>query len=138
MTVNKTNTNKSVLEIRKEMTANGVAVDNIYVDGVNCGVLGYASEKDKEAAIKAIQIAIDGSDSVYEAMRKLQTNANFTDKAIEPDEEVTIGRYTGYISYANKTLYNTDGEEICNCKELECDLPAEAIKTILTQRAQLR
>jgi hypothetical protein len=44
---------------------------------------------------------------------------------------------TAFISYANKAIYDQNGEEIVNCKGLECDLPPEACKTILMQRLEL-
>ena len=137
MTINKTNTSKSVVELRKELADNGTSVENIYVDGQKFCCFGYTSERDKEAGLKAIQAAIDGSENIYEAMQKLMTNANLTDKNVEPDEEVEVNGMLVYISYADKAVYDSNGEEIVNCKELECELPPEACKTILMQKLEL-
>lgn len=137
MELSKTNTSKNVVELRKELDASGVGLENVYIDGQKFCCLGYASERDKEAALKAIQIAVDSSKTPYEAMQKLMTNANLTDKNVEPDEEVEINGMLVYISYADKTVYNSNGEEIVNCKELECELPPEACKTILMQKLEL-
>ena len=138
MELNKSNTNKSVVELRKELGSNGVAIENVYVDGQKFCCLGYTSPKDKEAALKAIQVAVDGSESLSEAMSKLMTNANLTDKDIEPDEEIKIDGMTMFISYAKKAIYDIGGEELVNCRELECELPPEACKTILLQRLELQ
>ena len=137
MTINRANTSKNVVELRKELTENGTSVENIYVDGQKFCCFGYTSERDKEAGLKAIQAAIDGSENIYEAMQKLMTNANLTDKNVEPDEEVEINGMLVYISYADKTVYDSNGEEIVNCQELECELPPEACKTILMQKLEL-
>ena len=137
MTIEKTNTNKSVLELRKELGDNGVAIENVYVDGQKFCCLGYTSQRDKEAALKAIQVAVDGSETLYEAMQKLTVNANLTDKNIDPDEEIDLPYGTMFISYADKAIYDQNGNEIVNCKELECELPAEACRTILMQRLEL-
>ena len=137
MNINKTNTEKSVVELRKELNENGVTMENIYVDGQKFCCVGYVSEADKEACLKAIQTAVDGSENLYDAMMKLMANANLTDENIEPDEEVMIDDVPMVISYRNKAIYDLNGEEFVNCRELECDLPNEACKTILMQKAEL-
>lgn len=137
MNINKTNTNKSVVELRKELNSNGVTMENIYVDGQKFCCVGYVSEKDKQACLKAVQAAVDGSENLYEAMMKLMANANLTDAGIEPDEEIMVGDIPMVISYRDKAIYDLDGEEFVNCRELECNLPNEACKTILMQKAAL-
>ena len=137
MTINKTNTNKSVVELRRELSANGTTLENAYVDGQKFCCVGYVSEKDRQACLKAIQAAIDGSENMYEAMTKLMANANLTDAEVEPDEEVMIGDTPMVISYRDKAIYDLDGEEVVNCRDLTCDLPDEACKTILLQRVAL-
>jgi hypothetical protein len=137
MTIEKTNTNKSVVELRKELGANGTTIENVYVDGQKFCCVGYVSERDKNACLKAIQAAVDGSENLYEAMQKLMVSANLTDHEIEPDEEIECYGQPMFVSYANKAIYDTNGEEVVNCRELECDLPPEACKTILMQRLEL-
>lgn len=137
MTIEKTNTNKSVIELRKELGDNGVAIENVYVDGQKFCCLGYTSQRDKEAALKAIQVAVDGSENLYEAMQKLMVNANLTDNEIEPDEEIEVNGTHLFISYTDKAIYDGSGEEVVNCRELECELPPEACRTILMQRLEL-
>ena len=137
MTINKTNTNKSVVELRRELSANGTTLENAYVDGQKFCCVGYVSEKDRQACLKAIQAAIDGSENMYEAMTKLMANANLTDAEVEPDEEVMVGDTPMVISYRDKAIYDLNGEEVVNCRDLTCDLPDEACKTILLQRVAL-
>ncbi len=137
MEMNKTNTNKSVVELRKELAANNTTVENVYVDGKLFTAIGYVSERDKDACLKAIQIAVDSSDNLYEAMQKLMINAKLTDNEIEPDEEIDLPYGKIFISYADKAIYDQNGKEVVNCKELECDLPPEACKTILMQKLEL-
>lgn len=137
MTIEKTNTNKSVIELRKELADNGTKVENVYVDGTLFTTIGYVSERDKDACLKAIQAAVDGSDNLYEAMQKLMINAKLTDNEVEPDEEIELPYGTMFISYANKAIYDQNGKEVVNCRELECDLPPEACRTILMQRFEL-
>lgn len=137
MTINKTKTNKSVVELRKELNENGAHIENVYVDGQKFCCIGYVSAKDRDACMKAIQAAVDGSENMYEAMSKLMANANLTDANVEPDEEVMIGDTPMVISYRDKAIYDLDGEEFVNCRELTCELPNEACKTILLQRAEI-
>lgn len=137
MELNKTNTNKSVVELRNELADNNTTVENVYVDGKLFTTIGYVSERDKDACLKAIQIAVDSSDNLCEAMHKLMVNANLTDHNVEPDEEIELPYGTMFISYANKAIYDQNGEEVVNCKELECELPPEACRTILLQRLEL-
>lgn len=138
MTIEKTNTNKSVVELRKELGNNGVAIENVYVDGQKFCCLGYTSQRDKEASLKAIQAAVDGSDNLYEAMQKLMVNANLTENKVEPDEEIEVDGVHLFISYDDKSIYDQNGKEVVHCRELECELPPEACKTILMQRLELK
>ena len=136
MTVNSTDTRKNAVEIRKELQANGTGIEYIIVNGQKIGILGSVSEKDKQNAMKAIQTALDSSDGdVYEMMQKLNTIATIEEKEIEPDEMIKVCGVDIIISYEAKTAYTTDGEEIANCTDLP-DMPNEAIKAVLTARAE--
>ena len=135
-TINKTNNTKNAVEIRSELAENGITVEYIVINGQKCGVLGSASEKDKEAAIKTLQTALDASDgNLHAAMQKLNTIATMEEKEIKPDEMIKICGYDIIISYEAKTAYTTNGEEIANCSDLP-DMPNEAIKAVLTARAE--
>jgi hypothetical protein len=131
-----TNTAKNSVEIRAELKSNGTTIEYIVVNGQKLGVLGSTSEKDKQNAIKAIQTALDASNGdIYEMMQKLSTIATIEEKGIEPDEVVEICGEEVIISYESKTAYTIDGEEIANCTDLP-DMPAEAIKAVLTARIE--
>lgn len=133
-TITKTNTNKNVVELRKELSSNGITMENVYVNNRKFCCMGYMSEKDKQACLKAIQTAIDGSENEYEAMMKLITIANLNDKEVTPDKEITINNTKVLISYEARAAYDCDGNEIANCRELTCELPCEAIDAILVPR----
>lgn len=137
MEITKTKTTKNTVELRSELNSQGVTIENVYVNGKKFTTIGYCSERDKLACLRAIQTAVDGSETLYEAMHKLMTNANLTDNDIEPDEEVKVGGVSYYVSYKDKTLYDSNGKEVVNCKELTCKLPDEACKTILLQKLEL-
>ena len=131
-----TNTRKNAVEIREELKANGTKIEYIVIDGQKVGVLGSTSEKDRQNAIAAIQKALDASDgNIYEMMQKLETIATIEEKEIEPDEMIEICGEDVIISYAAKTAYTIDGEEIVDCKDLP-DMPNEAIKAVLVARVE--
>ena len=136
MTINSTNNTKNAVEIRAELKANGTTIEYIVVNGQKLGILGSTSEKDKQNAMKAIQIALDSSDGdLYEMMSKLSTMATIEEKEIVADEMVEIGDEQIIISYEAKTAYTIDGEEIVNCTDLP-DMPSEAIKAVLVARIE--
>ena len=137
MTINKTSTNKNAVEIRKELQANGTSIEYIVVNGQKLGILGSASEKDKQNAMKAIQSALDASDgNIYEMMTKLNTIATIEEKEIAADEMVEVCGEEVIISYDQKTAYTIDGEEIANCTDLP-EMPDEAIKAVLVARTEV-
>lgn len=136
MTINSTNNTKNAVEIRSELNANGTKIEYIVVNGQKLGILGTTSEKDKQNAIKAIQTALDASNgNVYEMMQKLSTIATIEEKDIEPDEMVEVDGVDIIISYAAKTAYTIDGEEVANCTDLP-NMPNEAIKAVLIARIE--
>lgn len=135
-TIERTNNTKNAVEIRSELAANGITVEYIVINGQKCGVLGSASEKDKEAAIKTLQTALDASDGdLYAAMQKLNTIATMEEHEIKPDEMIEIYGRQVIVSYEAKATYTTDGEEIANCNDLP-DMPNEAIKAVLVARTE--
>lgn len=136
MTINSTNHSKNAVEIRAELQANGTTMEYITINGQKVGILGSTSEKDKQNAIKAIQTALDASDGdIYEMMQKLSTIATIEENNIQPDDMVDVCGVDVIISYAAKTAYTVDGEEIANCADLP-DMPNEAIKAVLIARTE--
>jgi hypothetical protein len=136
-TIERTNNTKNAVEIRSELATNGITVEYIVINGQKCGVLGSASEKDKEAAIKTLQTALDASDgNLCAAMQKLNAIATMEEHEIKPDEMVRVCGREIILSYEAKTAYTIDGEEIADCKDLD-NLPNEAIKALLIARAEV-
>lgn len=134
--INTTNTRRNAVEIRTELNSNGIRIEYIVINGQKVGILGSANEKDKQNAIKAIQTALDSSNGdIMEMMHKLNTIATIEEKEISPDEMIEIGDAEIIISYAQKTAYTIDGDEIANCKDLP-DMPNEAIKAVLVARIE--
>ena len=137
MTINRTNNRKNAVEIRKELQANGTSIEYIVIDGQKIGMLGTTSEKDRQNAMKAIQAALDASDgNIYEMMAKLNTIATIEEKEIDPEEMIEICGEDIFISYAAKTAYTVDGEEIADCTDLP-DMPNEAIREVLKARVEV-
>ena len=138
MTINSTNNTKNAVEIRAELNAKGITIEYIYVNGHKLGILGTTGAKDRENAIKAIQTALDASDGdIYDMMEKLSTIATIEEKEIQSDEMVEVCGVNIIISYAAKTAYTLDGEEIANCTELSDDVPNEAIKAVLVAKTEV-
>lgn len=136
MTINSTNNNKNAVEIRAELQTNGTTIEYIVINDQKVGILGSTSEVDKQNAIKAIQTALDASDGdIMEMMQKLSTIATIEEKEIQPDEMVEVCGVEVILSYAAKTAYTVDGEEIANCTDLP-DMPNEAVKAVLIARTE--
>lgn len=127
---------KGVVELKTELDANGVTMENVYIDGVKAMAIGYSSEKDKQTCLRAIQAAVDSSDNLYEAMAKLATLANLGDNNISPDKEVDLNGRKVYLSYKDKTLYGPDGKPIVDCKDIDTKMPDEVIEALLVARAK--
>ena len=136
MTINSTNNNKNAVEIRAELQKNGTTIEYIVINDQKVGILGTTSEVDKQNVIKAIQTALDASDgNIYDMISKLSTIATIEEKEIQPDDIVDVCDMDIIISYAAKTAYTVDGDEIANCTDLP-DMPNEAIKAVLVARVE--
>lgn len=131
-----TNTSKNAVEIRAELQKNGTTIEYIVVNGQKLGVLGSTGEQDKQNAIRAIQTALDSSNgNIYEMMSKLNTIATIEEHEIDADEMIKVRGRDVIISYANKTAYTINGEELVNCRDLP-DMPKEATKAVLVARVE--
>lgn len=131
-----TNTSKNAVEIRAELQKNGTTIEYIVVNGQKIGVLGSASEQDKQNAIKTIQTALDASNGdIFEMAEKLMTIATIEEHEIDADEMIEVRGREVIISYANKTAYTVNGDELANCRELP-DMPKEAVKAVLVARVE--
>lgn len=137
------NTKKSLnrVQIMKENDTN---LEYLYIDNIRVGVMGSVNGHDREKAIAAIQRMVDNSNKtgmalVMEIMLQSQFEASMNEKGINPDEvlEVKIDgiTYPCVLSYEKKALFDEAGEEICNTRDIDCELDERALKALLEARA---
>lgn len=131
----------NTVELKQMISANGCKMDVIYVDGQPFVNIGYVSETDKQACLKAVQTAVDNSDSLYEAAQKLTQIAALGHEGIDPDEQVNLETEDGevyelMIAYKDRKAY-VGTTEVANLDDL--NLPSvgkDVIKTLLMDRAK--
>ena len=137
------NTKKSLnrVQIMKENDTN---LEYLYIDNIRVGVMGSVNDHDREKALAAIQRMVDNSNKtgmalVMEIMLQSQFEASMNEKEINPDEvlEVKVDgiTYPCVLSYEKKALYDEAGEEICNARDIDCELDERALKALLEARA---
>lgn len=132
----KSNPTKNAVELKKELNENGVSIEYITINGQKIGMFGSANEKDREAAVKALNAAYEASNGdIYEMMTKLTAIATMEEKEIAPDEMVEVCGVEIMISYSKAAAYTMDGEEIASCADLP-SMPNEAIKAVLMARVE--
>lgn len=130
------NTKKNAVEIREELNKQGVKIEYVVINGQKIGMLGTVSERDREAALKALNDAYVASGGDILAMAaNLSTIAAMTENNIVPDEMIEIHGVDVIISYEAAAAYTTDGEEIANCKDIP-NMPREGIKALLVSRVE--
>lgn len=137
------NTKKSLnrVQIMKENDTN---LEYLYIDNIRVGVMGSVNDHDREKALAAIQRMVDNSNKtgmalVMEIMLQSQFEASMNEKEINPDEvlEVKVDgiTYPCILSYEKKALFDEAGEEICNTRDIDCELDERALKALLEARA---
>ena len=137
------NTKKSLnrVQIMKENDTN---LEYLYIDNIRVGVMGSVNDHDREKALAAIQRMVDNSNKtgmalVMEIMLQSQFEASMNEKEINPDEvlEVKVDgiTYPCILSYEKKALFDEAGEEICNARDIDCELDERALKALLEARA---
>lgn len=137
------NTKKSLnrVQIMKENDTN---LEYLYIDNIRVGVMGSVNDHDREKALTAIQRMVDNSNKtgmalVMEIMLQSQFEASMNEKEINPDEvlEVKVDgiTYPCILSYEKKALFDEAGEEICNTRDIDCELDERALKALLEARA---
>lgn len=137
---------KTTVELIQETNAAGVTLEYLAIDGVKIGTMGYTSQKDKEAAIKFVQRIVDNSQNTgyalyNEIMQTCMTGAAMTEEGIEAkdSEEIEIDDVPVIINYEAQKAYigiNSSLEAIADLEDLDCDLPAEAVKALLVERSK--
>lgn len=137
------NTKKSLNRIQL-MKENNTNMEFLYIDGIKCGCMGSVNDRDREAGLAVIQRIVDNSDKtgmalVMEVIAQVQFEASMNEKEINPDEvlEVKVDgiTYPCVLSYEKKALFDEAGEEICNARDIDCELDERALKALLEARA---
>lgn len=137
------NTKKSLNRVQL-MKENNTNMEFLYIDGIKCGCMGSVNDRDREAGLAVIQRIVDNSNKtgmalVMEVMAQVQFESSMNEKKINPDEvlEVKIDgiTYPCVLSYEKKALYDEAGEEICNARDIDCELDERALKALLEARA---
>ena len=137
------NTKKSLNRVQL-MKENNTNMEFLYIDGIKCGCMGYVNDRDREAGLAVIQRIVDNSDKtgmalVMEVMAQVQFESSMNEKEINPDEvlEVKVDgiTYPCVLSYEKKALFDEAGDEICNTRDIDCELDERALKALLEARA---
>lgn len=137
------NTKKSLNRVQL-MKENDTNLEYLYIDNIRVGVMGSVNDHDREKALAAIQRMVDNSNKtgmalVMEIMLQSQFEASMNEKEINPDEvlEVKVDgiTYPCILSYEKKALFDEAGEEICNTRDIDCELDERALKALLEARA---
>ena len=141
--ITKNNTRKSMVEIVKSIRQS-TEVEILKIDGIECGIMGYANEADKQAGIAVVQQIVDNSDKrglalAMEVMQTMTVAGLQKEAGIPADakpETVKVNEEDMNILYDKKAIYNSNlTKEIANCNDLP-DMPKEAIKAVLVERAK--
>ena len=132
------NTKKSLNRVQL-MKENNTNMEFLYIDGIKCGCMGSVNDRDREAGLAVIQRIVDNSDKtgmalVMEVMAQVQFESSMNEKEINPDEVDGI-TYPCVLSYEKKALFDEAGEEICNTRDIDCELDERALKALLEARA---
>lgn len=130
------NTNKNAVEIRSELNAQGVKIEYITINGQRVGILGSVSERDRDAALKALNDAYIASGGDILAMAaNLTTIAAIDEKGIVPDEMIEVEGVDVIISYRSAAAYAVNGKELANCADIP-NLPNAGVKALLIERVK--
>ena len=98
-------------------------------------MFGYASENDKTACMELIEKALRATNGdVMQAQFYIMNAVTVAANEIKPDEVVEIESLEFLISYEEKAIYYGT-ERIADLSDLECELPNEAVKALLVERA---
>lgn len=138
------NSSKKVLNRVQLMHENNTGLEFLYIDNIRVGCMGSVNDRDREAGLAVIQRIVDNSDKtgmalVMEVMAQVQFESSMNEKEINPDEvlEVKVDgiTYPCVLSYEKKALFDEAGEEICNTRDIDCELDERALKALLEARA---
>lgn len=98
-------------------------------------MFGYSSETDRVACMELLENALRAAgNNIPDVQRYILDAVQTAAKGIHPDEAIAVGGDEVLLSYANRKAYY-HGEEIANLDDLTCELPQEAVKALLVERA---
>lgn len=138
------NNSKKVLNRVQLMRENNSNLEFLYIDNIRVGCMGSVNDRDRESGLAVIQRIVDNSNKtgmalVMEVMAQVQFESSMNEKEINPDEvlEVKVDgiTYPCVLSYEKKALFDEAGEEICNTRDIDCELDEQALKALLEARA---
>ena len=99
-------------------------------------MFGYVSESDKTACMNLIRDALIATNGdTYKAMNYIQNAVMVAANDIKPNEAVTVEGVELLINYEAKKIYE-GVTEIANLEDITCELPQEAVKVMLVDRAK--
>lgn len=141
-----TNTNNNIITGTKTAGEFAVSYQNCgngacipVIDGKPEPMLmfGYVSESDRDGCLKLIKKALRATNgNVMQAMQYMYNAARIAAADIKPDETVEVDGYEMLISYDAKAIYLGD-MEMANIADIQAELPNEAVKAMLVDRARL-
>lgn len=144
--LNINSTRKTIIDNINEIVNFGVNSEMVKIDNIPLGIVSYNNSEDRQAAIDAINIVLknsrnSGMQLAMEVMDVFMTQAAMKEANANPavSEEVEIDGIPVILEYAQRKAYiggsEFSMEEIANIDDMACELPYEAIKTILIERA---
>ena len=125
--INKTEAKKNTVELLRAISKNGTKLTMININGQTVGCAGYTSEADRKAMEKAIQEAVDGSETTREAIDKLTQIAKLSDAGLVANdtlEQIKVGTTDVIIDYAARNARALCGKVVADLKDLgDVELP---------------
>lgn len=139
-------THKTIIDNINEIVNFGVNSEMVKIDNIPIGIVSYVNSEDRRAAIGAINIILKNSKNsglslAMEVMDVFMTQAAMKEANANSamSEEIEIGGISVILEYIQRKAYiggsEISMEEIANIDDMTCELPHEAIKSILIERA---
>lgn len=133
-----TKTNNGTLDVLyNKVVKDEQGIEPIVYEGKQVGIIGYANLKDRDTQLQMIQDAVETSNGIFEAMKKLSQIAQCVQNDIVPDEEIEVDGVKVVVSYSDKKTYvvtPTSTETLADLSSL--NLPTigkDALKELLTR-----
>lgn len=99
-------------------------------------MFGYVTESDKRGCMKLIEEAIVATQgNIWKAKEYIMNAVVMAANEVKPTDTAEADGVEILIDYENRKAYETT-TEIANLDDIKCDLPEEAIKALLVERAK--